>query len=583
MSGRAWGFSPLAIRETGLVVVAVALLAAGALKAADEEPAVAPTLQVESSVSIVEPEGKRLSLYTATQAALHVEEGKAKSKLVALRLDQTSLVIGEGKKATSVRIPRAEPQVSVTSLGAITAVKGIADKELAESLRAFVAGMAKPPSLKVGATWDNTVVLSLPDAPPVTLRMKSTVTSRFKIGTTDCARVEIAMAAKAEHRDSQITAVRIDGEGLSIVTTEQRNTVMAAVKLKTHVVDSEGRQLTVNTSTKASTTEQPFQDWLVKNWWAASTARDHLAALGAPLQQAGIGLGLICSLMVPCLGIAGHLATERSRSRRRKYHALIVWLCVLGCAALGVAVPGAWAKDLSQVDRAFLQQAMTLASRATAFGFAVAMETGVSGAQTPVWKNSARKATAALASRFQVAESWTPDLWPTSPAGATKVADAAKAPVSREKMRAERTRTTWYWVAGIVGAAAIIGGTAYSLSGDDGGGSSTPAPETVAVKVGAPAVTIQVWHPGTPDGDRIDLIVNGETVLTNHDLQVYPGTSTAKTLASGTNTVTILAKTVGNTAPNRVSIDILTITDGTLPTEFQLSVNQSAIITVTAP
>jgi hypothetical protein len=216
-----------------------------------------------------------------------------------------------------------------------------------------------------------------------------------------------------------------------------------------------------------------------------------------------------------------------------------------------------------------------LASRATAYAFAVATDAVAAGPSLPAWLNASRAGALAAAGHFQVAIPWDKEARPLA-------APESKTPPAPPK----KSRKALWWTVGILGAGAAAGGAAYALKKDDGGGGGAAAPTGQtgqSVIVSQRNINLTVLDPDTVDGDRVDLILNGTQVLTDQVLVATPGTTIAVALNAGVNTLVIHADNTGATPPNRVTLQISHVTSGPAQQDFSLSGDQTATLQITAP
>jgi len=75
-------------------------------------------------------------------------------------------------------------------------------------------------------------------------------------------------------------------------------------------------------------------------------------------------------------------------------------------------------------------------------------------------------------------------------------------------------------------------------------------------------ISFRFWDHGTPDGDQVDIYVNGSLVVSNHILRGAPGRSIPLTLNDGSNTVRIHADNEGTAPPNTATLYVSDVVDG---------------------
>jgi hypothetical protein len=116
--------------------------------------------------------------------------------------------------------------------------------------------------------------------------------------------------------------------------------------------------------------------------------------------------------------------------------------------------------------------------------------------------------------------------------------------------------------------------------GDTGGGSSGGLTD---VTVSQRNISITVYDHGAIDGDKIDLIVNGTYVLTDHVLDGPPGTTRNVTLNSGNNQIVVHADNTGDVGPNTATLEISHVTSGDASQVWRVGLNEDASLVVEAP
>ncbi len=96
-------------------------------------------------------------------------------------------------------------------------------------------------------------------------------------------------------------------------------------------------------------------------------------------------------------------------------------------------------------------------------------------------------------------------------------------------------------------------------------------------------ITISVRDHASIDGDRIDLFVNGQKVLSNYTLTSSPYGVPVK-LRSGDNEVTVTALNEGSSSPNTVEVSVSNVVRGSsVQVSTGLLTGQSEIFTIRAP
>ena len=104
------------------------------------------------------------------------------------------------------------------------------------------------------------------------------------------------------------------------------------------------------------------------------------------------------------------------------------------------------------------------------------------------------------------------------------------------------------------------------------------------VTVGQRIVTITVTDNGQEiDGDTIDIILNGSTVIAGHVLLAPPGTDLELILQAGSNVLEIVAVNEGSISPNTAELAISHVTEGESVQEWRLLAGERGSLTITAP
>ncbi len=97
-------------------------------------------------------------------------------------------------------------------------------------------------------------------------------------------------------------------------------------------------------------------------------------------------------------------------------------------------------------------------------------------------------------------------------------------------------------------------------------------------------ITITVTDNGSQiDGDTVDIVLNGETVVASHVLVGPPGTDIPLTLAQGPNVLEIIALNEGAVSPNTAELTISNVVEGEAVQEWRLATGEVGILTITAP
>ena len=159
--------------------------------------------------------------------------------------------------------------------------------------------------------------------------------------------------------------------------------------------------------------------------------------------------------------------------------------------------------------------------------------------------------------------------------------------VADEIVKSRATTRAIVIAAVVVGAAAAItfgcGGCWRDGTGPNGGGGGGGSGGLTDVTVDSNEIDLTVTDHQIVDGDRIDLIVNGSYILTNHTLLGPPGTTVGVTLNSGTNTVVVHANNMGTYTPNTAQLEITNVTVGDGVQYWGLQTGEDASLTISAP
>jgi len=145
---------------------------------------------------------------------------------------------------------------------------------------------------------------------------------------------------------------------------------------------------------------------------------------------------------------------------------------------------------------------------------------------------------------------------------------------------------------GVGGVAALAGGgggggggSSGGSSGGSGGGGGTGGLSDVTVD--QTDITLTVFDNTVVDGDTIDLILNGVTLLNDYDLLGPPGLTLPVTLNSGNNNLVVFAVDEGGDPPgsnqNTAALQISNVISGNPDQNWQLSTGETATLTISAP
>jgi hypothetical protein len=94
--------------------------------------------------------------------------------------------------------------------------------------------------------------------------------------------------------------------------------------------------------------------------------------------------------------------------------------------------------------------------------------------------------------------------------------------------------------------------------------------------------TLRYWDSGNLiDNDQIDIILNGQEILSNHILKAPPGDSKTLNLQSGYNTLVIHADNNGDEPPNTASIEISSLVSGEPIQSYSIYQGEEASMTIT--
>jgi archaellum component FlaF (FlaF/FlaG flagellin family) len=97
-------------------------------------------------------------------------------------------------------------------------------------------------------------------------------------------------------------------------------------------------------------------------------------------------------------------------------------------------------------------------------------------------------------------------------------------------------------------------------------------------------ITITVTDNGSEiDGDTVDIVLNGSSVVAGHVLAAPPGTNFNLTLAAGPNLLEIIALNEGAVTPNTAELAISNVIDGNAVQEWRLATGETGALTITAP
>ncbi len=158
----------------------------------------------------------------------------------------------------------------------------------------------------------------------------------------------------------------------------------------------------------------------------------------------------------------------------------------------------------------------------------------------------------------------------------------------------------WIVIGALVAGGAAGGIAAASGGGGGGGGdhhddhtsqtspSSTPPASGGTgglsnVTVGQRNITIEIWDDAAIDGDQIDMILNGNTILSNY---VLTGSQYAVHvhLNPGVNVLTVHADNQGSQGPNTAALHISNVTQGSASQHWAIYLQDpNASMTITAP
>ena len=141
---------------------------------------------------------------------------------------------------------------------------------------------------------------------------------------------------------------------------------------------------------------------------------------------------------------------------------------------------------------------------------------------------------------------------------------------------------TLYWLAG--GAAVVAG----AVAAGSHGGHADPGPPPITpglsdVTVNSNDIIVTPYDDTAVDGDRVELILNGVTVVADLTLVGPPGTPVALHLNSGVNTLTVHALDEGTTPPNTAAMGISNVTAGPANQSWDLHTGETDSLTITAP
>ncbi len=128
-------------------------------------------------------------------------------------------------------------------------------------------------------------------------------------------------------------------------------------------------------------------------------------------------------------------------------------------------------------------------------------------------------------------------------------------------------------------------GTSHTHTDNGHSGSSTTNTGTHGlsdVSVSTRHVTLEVWDNGDIDGDQIDLIVNGQAVLSDYVLSATHHRVPVD-LNSGNNVIMIHADNMGRLGKNTAALQISNVTRGMSSQSWELDTGQTARMTISAP
>jgi hypothetical protein len=104
------------------------------------------------------------------------------------------------------------------------------------------------------------------------------------------------------------------------------------------------------------------------------------------------------------------------------------------------------------------------------------------------------------------------------------------------------------------------------------------------VTVSERSVTITVVDNGTEiDGDTINILLDGNSIVSDHVLVAAPGTDFDLVLSQGANVLEIVAVNEGSISPNTAQLLISNVVQGVSDQEWRLAAGESGTLTITAP
>lgn len=103
------------------------------------------------------------------------------------------------------------------------------------------------------------------------------------------------------------------------------------------------------------------------------------------------------------------------------------------------------------------------------------------------------------------------------------------------------------------------------------------------VTVAASDVNMTIFDHVLVDGDVIDLIVNGEYVLQDYELEEPPGITVNVRLTQQENTVVVHADNTGDVPPNTACLEISDVVRGDPVQIWTIDQNHDASMTISVP
>jgi len=442
--------------------------------------------------------------------------------------------------------------------------------------------------LEVGKGWRESYVLKNPEILPEGIAVQTLVRvqQHKEVNGQKLVVLLVRTTGRKESEDGDIRLIEVAGNGYLIIAYEQRRIVEYTQNLS---IGAKGRDGQVNLSETTFTlkSQAPITPEPV-----GAPAEEAEAAAGSLLKGSGPGspggsvlpvavvsvLGIaVCGLLF----VAGFRPKPNSRrlARVSVQVARIVLVSVL-CFALTTSQASAdfcLSKALLAIgfkSTPVAIQAYTvwnlggLPEGSTMGGLIIAILLGISG--------GAVGAELTIGNR-QIAEQSTP----AGVMGAPIRGEVASQPplppgLADEIVHSDATTRAIAIAAVVVGAAAAI---TFGCGGcwRGGGGGSTD------VTVDSNEVDLTVTDNRIIDGDIIDLIVNGEYILTNHTLVGPPGTTVPVTLKSGENSLVVHADNMGSRIPNTAQLEISNVIVGKSVQFWDLWTGEDALWTITAP